>query len=198
MAANLSKAVSFQQKRERERQQGHQRQPKRPVTIRAVEPTPEQIDRNDWHPAGMAYRKIAVIDQLLNDGKITAKHHSALWYYRQQAHQAQDDAAEHSPSSPERMMSSGTGGAVTGAIPKGLLDTSAQQEVYRIEADLGGLVHVTRSIVVDDKTLTQYAIESSGGREKLQGRGVVIVPRSAKAVQFALLDLKFAAGRISY
>lgn len=188
MSANLSKAVALT----------HRDEPKPKPTPGANDPTPEQKTRNGFHGAGMAYRKIAVIDQLLNDSMITAKHHAALWYYRQQAHQAQDDAGEHSPSSPERMMSSGTGGAVTGTIPKGLLDTSAQREVYRIESDLGGLLEVTRAIAVDDLTLTQWAIETSGGREKRQGNGIVIVPRSRKAVQFALLDIKFAAGRISY
>lgn len=191
-------ALSNKQKAALSRQMGTAKPEKQRKPVVAVEPTPEQLAMNNWHGVGMAMKKSAVIDELLAAGKIAQKHYAALRYYRDQCHQAQDDAATHSPSSPERMMSSGTGGAVSGTIPKGLLFTSAQNEVHRIERDLGNLMEITRAIAVDDLTLTRWAIHTSGGREKLQGKGVVIVPRDAGAVEYALLELKFAAGRISY
>lgn len=182
-----------------QRQQNNQRAPRaKPVKEKRIEPTPEQRKRNAFRSVGMAHEKIPVIEQLLNAGKITSKHYDALLHYRNQAHQAQDDTAEHSPSSPDKMMTTGSGGAVTGTIPKNLLDTPAKIETARIERELGNLLYVTRAIAVDDVTLSQWAIQTSGGREKLQGGGVVIVPKSRKAVQFALLDIKFASGRILY
>jgi hypothetical protein len=194
----LERVATFAAARRAKQSRGNQREAKQRKPVVAVEPTPEQLDMNDWRGAGMAFQKVAVIDKLLEDNLIARKHYDALWYYRQQAHKAEDDAAGHSPSSPERMMSSGTGVAVTGTIPKGLLFTPAQNETHRIEADLGDLLHITRAIAVDDMTLSRWAIHTSGGREKLQGKGVVIVPRWDGAVQYALLELKFAAGRISY
>ncbi len=181
------------------RKQNNQRQPRaKPAKEKRIEPTPEQQAKGNFASAGMAYKRTAVIDELLEQEKIAGKHYAALSYYRQQAHRAQDDAATHSPSSPERMMASGTGGAVTGTIPKGMLFTSAQNEVHRIERDLGALLEIARAVAVDDMTLTQWAIAESGGRERLQGRMVVIVPRRRNAVKIALLELQFAAGRISY
>lgn len=183
----------------KQRRQNNQRQPRaKPVKEKRIEPTPEQQAKGSFTSAGMAYKRTPVIDELLGSGQIASKHHAALWYYRQQAHRAQDDAATHSPSSPERMMATGTGGAVTGTIPKGMLFTPAQNEVHRIERDLGALLEIARAVAVDDMTLTQWAIAESGGRERLQGRTVVIVPRRRNAVKIALLELQFAAGRISY
>lgn len=61
MAANLSKAVSFQQKRERERQQGHQRQPKpaKAIAARAILPTPERMAKGDFELATIHHDETA-------------------------------------------------------------------------------------------------------------------------------------------
>ena len=67
-----------------------------------ISPTPETMARAEFESAGMAYRRIAVIDTMLKRGQITERQHAALGYYRDTASTADDDAKRMSVMAPER------------------------------------------------------------------------------------------------
>jgi len=182
MAANLSKAVSFQQKRERERQQGHQRQPKRPVKIRAVEPTPERQDKNDTRPAGRATQIKPVIETLFASERITTAEYVALNYYSEQA-----NAAERSPikSNLDKTPASGRDRPMSLVCPY-------KEATERMERQMLFASRTARAICVENYSLSAWAVNVFGGREH-KGR---IVPRKDWHVQELLTELKAAAKRI--
>lgn len=150
-------------------------------------PTPEQQRKGEFRSAGMAYKRIPVIETMLNRGQINAAQYDALSYYASQAH-----LADKSPikSNLDRSVSGGDFG-ISAAIASAAFETS------RMERDMGALWPIARAIAVDEKTLTQWCIEKHGGREKETKSGVIIVPVSElRNMRNALLELKFAASRL--
>lgn len=173
-------------------------------------PTPEQLASGEFMQggiwatgnndrAGLAYRRKAVIDTLFSANQLTASEYDALAYYRNQAHQAEDDTAQESTLAPARVM--GGGGGVPGSrIPAKLIFTPAIAETARIERDLGSLLDIAHAIAVDDMSLSQWCIAKHGGRERYNERGefVAIVPICEKRhMEVARLELKMAARRIN-
>lgn len=183
------------------------KQAKRPAPISDTAPTPEQMNAGEFRQggnmatslterAGLAYRRIPVIDTLWNSGQLTEGEYAALAHYRNQASQAEDDVASQSTLSADKIM----GGSHGGYIPAMLIATPAIIETGRIEADLGSLRDIARAIAVDDYSLSQWCIGKHGGREKYDSSGkiVAIVPAGDKRnVELARLELKTAAGRIT-
>lgn len=169
---------------------------KRPDPIQVVEPTPELMGKGQFRRANMAFRRTPVIDTLLETGKLSHAQYAALAYYRNQACQAEDDYKRSSTLAPERVM--GGGGSTGSGIP--IVFTAAIAETSRIERDLGSLLDIARAVAVEDKSLSQWCIEKHGGRERYNGSGVfvAIVPAGNKDnIGIALMELKFAAGRIT-
>lgn len=154
-----------------------------------IAPTPEQQKRADYHSAGMAYKRIPVIDTMLNRGQLTDKEHLALSYYRDQA-----SLADRSP------LKSCIDFSVSGGDchPSAAL-TSALLETSRIERDMGSVWPIARAVAVNDKSLTEWCIEQHGGRERYGPKGnfISVVPiREKSVIGMALLELKMAARRI--
>lgn len=172
-------------KMQRDRQQNNQREP-RPVKVKRIEPTPEQAARSDFKSAGMAYKKTPVIETMLKRGQITTAEYISLSYYRDQA-----TAADRSPikSNIDFAVRSGN------ARPIGY-STPQEIETARIEHDLGQLQAIARAIAVDDQSVSEWCIAKHGGRERMQGRAIVLVPRTEKHTRLAVQDLKMAAHRI--
>jgi len=162
---------------------------KKPKTDDRIPPTVEQMRRAEFHSAGMAYKRIAVIDTMLTRKQITDREYLVLDYYRQQA-----SIADSSPvkSCIDFSVTGGDMGA-SAAITSAILETA------RIERDLGSLRQLARAVAVNDISLTEYCIEKHGGRERYDGKGrfVAMVPVNEKSViGLALLELKMAARRI--
>jgi len=151
--------------------------------------TPERLQHGEIVSLGMARKMVPVIVTLHEAKRITDRQYAALAYYRDQA-----SLADHSPIKD----SVGSLGVITGGgNGPGVALTSAKLETARLEANLGSLWPITRAIAVDDMSLTGWAIHTSGGIERYKGdRCVGIVPRNPKAVDMALLELKFAASRM--
>jgi hypothetical protein len=166
-----------------------------------LSPTPERMGHNDFGTrSGAAYQAVAPIRTLFNRDKLTPSQYDALAHYRQQAQQAEDDMREQGPLDPEKIMGGGCGGSGGQRLPIGVLkETPAIHETARIERDLGPLWEIARFVAVEDKTLSEWCIRQHGGRERYDGKGqfIAIVPVAEKRVMAeALLELKFAAGRI--
>lgn len=165
-----------------------------------ISPTPETMARGDFESAGMAYRRIAVIDTMYKRGQINERQHAALGYYRDTASTADDDAKRMSVMAPEKAMGGGGSSySVGGYIPVDYCESPATLETARIERDLGNLREIARAIAVDDMSLTEWCIRQYGGRERYDGGGrfIAVVPNfERKAMETALLELKYAAGRI--
>lgn len=169
------------------------------IVARFVRPTEAREAHNDFRSAGAAVRVVPVIETMLLTRKLTQAQFEALNYYRDQAHQAEDDCAESSVLDAERIMGGG-GGGMGGTIPMRLLTTPAMCETARIERDLGPLRDIARAVAVDDISLTQWCIMRHGGRERYDSEGVFLamVPVGEKlAMERAWLELRYAAGMIA-
>lgn len=154
-------------------------------------PTDEQMRQGNFASAGMAYRRTPMIDTLFDAGKISESEHRRLTHYRDQ-----EAVAEQSLT--KSCLDVRVRGGI-GNMPISALVLSAQLEVGRIERDLGSLRGITRSIAIDDWSLSQWCCARYGSREKYDkhGRFVAIVPINERSnMRTALLELRFAAGRI--
>lgn len=169
---------------------------KKPDPIQIETPLPEQEAKGDFRRIGMHYRRVPVIETLFKAGKLSYNQLAALSYYREQAHQAEDDYKRSSTLAADRV--NGGGGQSNGSgLP--LVFTAAIAETGRIERDLGSLLDIARAVAVDDISLSQWCVQKYGGREKFgnDGKVIAIVPAGDKRnVEFALLFLQFASGRI--
>ena len=176
---NLKTLTNAQRKRmQRARPRESRKPPKQP----GLDPTPEQQSKADYRNAGAAKRRTSVIDTLFKTKRITALERTALNYYADQA-----AAADRSPvkSNIDFSISSG------GGMPIGH-ETPAQTETKRLERAMGFASRTARAICVDGYSLTQWAINVYGGRQK----GKRIVPKRDEHIGRMLEELKAAARRI--
>ena len=155
-----------------------------------IPPTPEQALRGDFTSAGMAYKRVAVIETMLTRGQISDKEFVALDYYRQQA-----SLADRSP------IKSCIDFSVTGGdmAPSAAL-TSALLETARIERDMGSVWQLARDVAVNDISLTEHCIAKHGGRSRYGPKGnfIAMVPvREKSVIGIALIELRMAARRIA-
>lgn len=168
--------------------------------VEFARPTAAREAHNDFWSAGAAVRVVPVIETLLRTGRITQMEFDRLKHYRDQAHRAEDDMADESTLSPQRIMGGCTSSPTAGKIPTAvLLATPAILETARIERDLGSLLEIARAIAVDDITLSQWCINQHGGRERYNDKGqfVAVVPVAEKRVMDkARIELRMAARRI--
>ncbi|MEG8222438.1 hypothetical protein OSJ57_17685 [Sphingomonas sp. HH69] len=158
--------------------------------VEVVSPTKEAQALGTYVRAGMAFRRVPIIDQLLDQDRITDEQHRALTYYRDQC-----GIAARSPTrSCIDFSPKGAGHGPSAAM------ISAAIEEGRLNRALGALQSITYAVAVDDMSLTQWCIQRYGSR--MEGRAKngatmwSVVPKGKNDVQGALVDLKFAAGRI--
>lgn len=152
-------------------------------------PTAEQMARADFHSAGMAYKRVAVIDTMLQRDQITPQEHQLLAYYRDQASLADSSPLKSCIDFSVKGGDMGPSAAITSAI----------LETARIERDMGQLWPLARSVAVNDMTIAQWCIDRCGGRERYDGKGkfIAVVPiGEARAVKLAVMELRMAARRI--
>lgn len=154
-------------------------------------PTIEQTAHATYISAGMAHKRVPIIDQMLKRDQITHREHTALAHYRDQA-----CLAESSPikSCLDRSIRAGNGNGPSAAVISALLETA------RIERELGSLLDIARAVAVEDKSLSQWCIDKYGGRERYNGAGdfVALVPvNEKKHMEIARLELRLAARRIA-
>lgn len=154
-----------------------------------IRPTDEQQARDTFRSAGMAMRKVPIIEQLFEAGLLQEREYMALAYYRDQA-----GLADHSPvrSCCDNSPRGGDGGP-------GVAIMSARLETARMERELGSLREIAYAVAVDDVSLPQWCIRQYGGRERYDKRGrfVAMVPvREVLNLKLARQDLRIAARRI--
>lgn len=185
----LDSAVKIQQDRQQRNQRERKGRAKPPAVVEEINrkpPTPEQLEKNGFQSAGMAYRKTAVIDTMLKRKQITSVEYVALSYYRQQATAADRSAIK---SNIDFTVRTGQQMPIGYATPQKI-------ETDRIEADLGKLAAIVRAIAVDDVSISEWCIAKYGGRERLKGRRIVIAATEGQ-VERALIELKRAARGIN-
>lgn len=162
---------------------------RKPKTDGRIEPTAEAMAHGDFISAGMAYKRIPVIETMHKRKQITEAEFAALGYYRDQA-----GLSEKSPvRSCLNREASGGSGRVSVAVKSAILETA------RIERELGSLRAIARAVAVDDTSLSDWCISQNGGRERYNGNGdfIAVVPiAESRVMKTALLDLKMAARRI--
>lgn len=155
-----------------------------------IAPTDEASQHGSFASAGMAYKRVPVIDTMLERKQLTQAEYASLGYYRDQA-----TMAEKSPV--KSCLNREAGGFDRGpsvAVQSAILETA------RIERDLGSLRDIARAVAVDDISLSAWCISQTGGRERYNGDGefIAIVPIAEKRVmELATLDIKMAARRIA-
>ena len=151
-------------------------------------PTVEALRHGDYSSAGMAYRRIPIIDTMLERGQITEQQHISLGYYRDQA-----STCSASPRSClDRSVRTGDRGPSMATL-------SATLETARIERALGPLRDIARAIAVQDISLSQWCISQYGGRERYgpSGNFIAIVPNfERRAMKLATDQIREAARRI--
>lgn len=160
--------------------------------VAVVQPTPEHQAKNETQSMGMARRIVPMIDILKKRGDITEREYDALKHYRQQG-----DIVNRSPSrdSCDFSVKGGSDGSNESASV-----ASAKVELSRLDLLLGQLRGICWAVCVDDCSLTDWAIQEHGSREKTKRGKTVMVPRGAKDgknhIDFARWELKFAANRM--
>ena len=168
--------------------------------IDAVAPTDAQMAHADYELGkitergqviGTGYRRIRQLEYLTRKGLFNEKEVAALYMYRHFADLVdkslvQDSLAKQLPGRSGR-----------GEIPPYILD--ADRMVGRYEAAAQTLKDILRAVIVEDKSLSQWAIERAGAIEDCEMKGGVRVCRlkpRQKALAIAQLELKMAAGRV--
>jgi hypothetical protein len=168
-----------------------------------VEPTREQMrdgafalsDIVDRSPngrmieIGTAYRRRPQIDILAAQGLLNSDELKALHHYRHHA-----DLIERSPVRDSLCLMRGHGNGPT------ITTLNAAFIVREIEAAVGSLVDILRAVVVDDVSLSQWAIRRAGAlevRRQRQGRVVTQLEPRQRALAIAKLEMKIVAQRVA-
>lgn len=136
---------------------------------------------------GKAFRRRRMIDTLLEAKVLAIDEHKALHVYRHNA-----DLADRSPlrdSIATLMMVRGSG------EPPSVVILNAIRVRDDCERAAGSLAPLLRAVVIDDVSLSQWAISQRGGIEKARRRGTVVEARP-KALAIARLEIKVAAQRV--
>lgn len=166
------------------------RKPKKkvdPVVIAG--PTPEQVSKGTFQRAGIAYRRVPVIDTLFSEHKLTMRQFKALARYRDVA-----IADERSPLRDSLDKAEHGAGGAGEHLPPSALRTAI--ELGRLERALGSLRDVARAIAVDDMTLTAWAAQRYGSRA-IERKGVVQFEPKGAAVNIAWVDIRMAGERLA-
>jgi hypothetical protein len=130
---------------------------------------------------GKAFRRVVMIDLLLKQEILDTAQHKALKHYRHHA-----DVADRSPlkDSLNKAPGGGTG------IPS-IEVLNAVRVAADCERAAGSLRDILRAVVVDDVSLSQWAMMRGGARQE----GARIKPHK-KQLAIAQLEIKMAAVRV--
>lgn len=136
---------------------------KKPEPITIIGPTDEQASKGTFQRLTMAYRRIPVIDTMVQSGKLTARQFNGLARYRDVAIADERSEIEDSVG---KMMRGAVGGGEGGYSPSMVRNAI---ELGRLEQALGPLRDIARAVAVNDTTVSQWAIEKWGS---IEGRSV--------------------------
>jgi hypothetical protein len=139
---------------------------------------------------GKANRFVPMIDTLKRQEVISPAEHKALAHYRHHA-----DLADKSPTkdSLNRQRFGGSGNGPTHEI------LHAQRVRDLCEGAAGSLRDILRAVVIEDQSLSQWAIQRFGGKEQTRQRGAkteTTVEPSRLSVSMCKLELRAAARRV--
>jgi hypothetical protein len=167
--------------------------------LEIVEPTPEQMadgafrveditDKRDGGGTiniGKAYRRRPMILTLLAREIICQDQYRALAHYRHHA-----DMADKSPIRDSLCIQRGGAG-----LGPSVAILNAARVRDDCERAAGSLSDILRAVVVDDMSLSQWAINRAGALHELSGTVIRLKPRR-KALEIAQLEIKMAACRV--
>lgn len=168
--------------------------------IDAIPPTREQELQAEYRlepitergqVIGTAYRRRAMIDILHERGILDEPLYKALKHYRHHA-----DIADKSPirDSLTNWMPKASGGTGPGIE---LLNAIRVRD--DCERAAMGLVDILRAVVVDDMSLSQWAMHRHGAREHCKMKGqkrVCVMAPTDKALKEARIEIRIVAGRV--
>jgi len=168
--------------------------------IDAIPPTREQELQAEYRlepitergqVIGTAYRRRAMIDILHERGFLDEPLYKALKHYRHHA-----DIADKSPirDSLTNWMPKASGGTGPGIE---LLNAIRVRD--DCERAAMGLVDILRAVVVDDMSLSQWAMHRHGAREHCKMKGqkrVCVMAPTDKALKEARIEIRIVAGRV--
>lgn len=126
------------------------------------QPTPEAYQFGDFERAGAAYRRRPVIDALMERGVISARQYAAMGRYRD-LFDLQDQSAVR--DSCDKLVDPLRGGCGSAEARMDALIDGGWGLAY-LECELGSLVHIARAVIGRDTTLSQWAIEQGGAKER--------------------------------
>lgn len=144
-------------------------------------PTPEQETKGTFSRLTIAYRRIPVIDTMMQSGKLSPRQFSGLARYRDVAIAEERSPMRDSLDKALHGRSSGTG------IPLSAMRT--QIELGRLENALGSLYAIARAIAVDDMTASQWAASKGGSNDDGSPR--------RSALNTAMIEIKMAGERLA-
>lgn len=158
-----------------------------------IGPTPERVASFETRREGLATRIVPPIDTLKKLGKISDKHHRYLAWYAEQKNICERSCL---PDSIGRIMEPrrGHGGGPSPQV------VSAAMNVREAEQAMGSLAQIAEAICFDEMTITDW-LETQGQTrvrcQTIKGKKVCKPYADGAKVKRALLELKFAADRIS-
>lgn len=129
---------------------------KKPEPIQIIGPTDEQASKGTFQRLTMAYRRIPVIDTMVQSGKLTARQFNGLARYRDVAIADERSEIEDSVG---KMMRGAVGGGEGGYSPSMVRNAI---ELGRLEQALGSLRDIARAVAVNDTTVSQWAADKGG------------------------------------
>ena len=158
-----------------------------PIQIETA--TPEQQEKATFRRVGMHTRRVAVIETLYAEHKLTARQFNGLARYRDVA-----IAEEKSPieDSVGKMLRN----CVGGGDGQSLASIRTAIELGCLERALGTLRDIARAVAVDDATLSDYAMKRHGSHERIRGSVIKFEP-SKSAFKEAWMDIRMAGERLA-
>lgn len=152
----------------------------------AIESVHERTASGGLNLMGVAYRRRPMID-ILRD-LFTEPQYKALRHYRHHA-----DIADRSPFRDSLCLQRGGSGSPT------ITTLNAVRVVTDCESAAGQLAGILRAVVVNDMSLSQYAIQLAGAveqRRERRGRVFCQLEPRRKALERARLEIRMAAVRV--
>jgi len=168
--------------------------------VDALAPTDAQMRHADYEIATTTergqvvrtgYRRIRQLEFLTKKGLFSKREAAALFMYRHFADLIDKSLVRDSLSR--------DAGGPSGNGSKPPYVVHAEIAVGRYEASAGQLRDILHAVIVEDNSLSQWAIEKSGAIEDCEMRSGIRVCRlkpRQKALDLAQLEMKMAAGRV--
>lgn len=154
-----------------------------------VEPVHDRTPNGGLNLKGMAYRRRPMIDILYEAGAFTESQHKALRHFRH--HFDMIDASPVRDSLNRERGGSGNGFSFS-ALNAAYIVSACEQAV-------GSLADILRAVVIDDQSLSQWAMAKFGSSERRRqhrGREITVIEPKPGTLEIAKFDIRMAAVRV--